>query len=821
MHTNFVKTMRKELLCMGLLLSLLTAKAQSLLPDGVKLDEHTFLVNPSAPVAANFVFHSLKEALEQVTDGTEAKPMTVYIAPDVYWMDDPDDLTIRKPEVGEGTPYAQKVNCNWLRLVGLSSNPEDVVIACNRGQTQGAMGNYTMFFMGGDGISAENITFGNYCNVDLVYPRDTTKNRKKREEAIVQAQLVLCNGDKLVLRNCRFISRLNCCPFVGGKRTLFDGCYFECTDDALCGTGLYMNCTFTFFSSKPFYSTAKTGAVFLNCDINLKTKGTQNFTKAGGQVALVNCRFYADNPVTVNWTPYPSESLRGYQSNVSFNGEPYYINSSKPELTVVMDSLPLLRAYCFNYKNSLVYNSYNLLQGDDEWDPLNCKSAVTEIEKETGLPHSGLPVFLGVRPSKRRIVTQEEGSVCTVELLRMGGYKTNFEAVRLFLNDTTAAKMKLLDEASCRVVSVLDKDNSETVLLKASHQSGLETSCILELYAQKIEPPSFVNKPTLKPVKEGAISVDYSLDLGGREDYSLITWYRCSDTQGSNPVPVSVSRLNSPEYSYRLSPGDAGCYIMVEVKPKHIRCDAGEPLTAVTAFPIKKEDVVNKNIFTDFQNFPAVYQPLVMPGYWTVDGYKPVDTQAYDWQPRNDSWAYGAGYDGAKGTGLYQTARGARLRYTPVEGVYGDMTVTLSVDPFKTAGQGFGSATAQYMDIYIKFDTKTLTGYALRIIRTPKNDKAVDFLLVQYDKGIVTPITEAVTSSCYRSGCNIVLSVKANQLTAEASSPLSVEDTEKAAAKVFLQAAITPSSLGGTGLQHTGSAGASATMLHSFSINYE
>ena len=31
----------------------------------------------------------------------------------------------------------------------------------------------------------------------------------------------------------------------------------------------------------------------------------------------------------------------------------------------------------------------------------------------------------------------------------------------------------------------------------------------------------------------------------------------------------------------------------------------------------------------------------------------------------------------------------------------------LNVDASKTAGQGFGSATGQYLDLYIKFDTRT------------------------------------------------------------------------------------------------------------------
>ena len=217
-------------------------------------------------------FNSLRDALVEAEnmqrqyEYSADNPLTIKIAPGVYWLDDPDDPEVRRPEAGEGTPYAMKLKMNHLRLTGLSDNPEDVVLACNRGQTQGAVGNFTMLHITGDDIQVENLTFGNYCNVDLEYPRNPSLNRKKRADAIVQAQLVICDGDRYVARNCRFISRLNLCPFAGAKRILFDRCYFECTDDALCGTGVYLGCGFTFFSGKPFYNTYAQGACFLDCN---------------------------------------------------------------------------------------------------------------------------------------------------------------------------------------------------------------------------------------------------------------------------------------------------------------------------------------------------------------------------------------------------------------------------------------------------------------------------------------------------------------------------------------------------------------------------
>ena len=96
-------------------------------------------------------------------------------------------------------------------------------------------------------------------------------------------------------RNTRFMSRLNTGPFWGSKRTLFDRCHFESTDDALNGTAVYLNCTFGIYSSKPFGHTSGTGAVFLNCDIQSFTREKQYFVKGTGPVAAIDTRFTAEN----------------------------------------------------------------------------------------------------------------------------------------------------------------------------------------------------------------------------------------------------------------------------------------------------------------------------------------------------------------------------------------------------------------------------------------------------------------------------------------------------------------------------------------------
>jgi hypothetical protein len=102
--------------------------------------------------AANFryVFNSVNEAAKHLTDGTEASPMVLYLAPYVYWIDDPDDPAIRLPKSGRA-PFGLEIRCEWLRFYGLSGDARNVVLACNRGQTMGSKGNFTMLNISGQG----------------------------------------------------------------------------------------------------------------------------------------------------------------------------------------------------------------------------------------------------------------------------------------------------------------------------------------------------------------------------------------------------------------------------------------------------------------------------------------------------------------------------------------------------------------------------------------------------------------------------------------------------------------------------------------------
>ena len=176
----------------------------------VSLCAQTLYVNPSKSTnLRKEVFRTVNEALRQAEKISQEKKLkgdttwtTVSIAPSVYWIDDPNKQDIARPLQGENTPYGMKLKLDRVKIIGESSNPKDVILACQRGQTQGADGNFTMFHITGSDIEVENVTFGNYCNVDLVYPKNHKLNRPRRADAIVQAQLVICDGDRYHARNC-------------------------------------------------------------------------------------------------------------------------------------------------------------------------------------------------------------------------------------------------------------------------------------------------------------------------------------------------------------------------------------------------------------------------------------------------------------------------------------------------------------------------------------------------------------------------------------------------------------------------------------------
>ena len=783
-----------------------------------------------------YVYNDITKALsaDALKNGTADKPMTVYVAPYVYWIDDPAATdTVQKTE-GYSVPYGMVVNSDYLTIKGLTGNPDNVVLAGNRGQSHASNGNYTMFRFNCSGaLTVKNITIGNYCSVDLDYPLMSELNQAKRTETITQAQLADVSGEKMFADNCNFISRLNLDPINGASRSLYNNCHFESTDDALNANAVYVGCDFDFYGNRPLYSSYGTGSTFLGCTFNCKilnveAEPTQFFTKEGGTITAVDCVYNSNLsvPISIGWTKTPSTSLKCYQSNIIHNGQSITIGGEGAKETVDMTGKSVLDAYKVVSGGKTYYNTYNLLKGIDDWDPLGVKDVIKAAGQDT------VATQLSITSDVTEIESGKETASIGGTVNYFYGTNDTTQKITYSVSDEDKAYVKLTDngDGTCKVEGTNNDDAARKVIINASTESGLEAAVGITVKPSKIEAPAFTKAPVITNDGQGSLKVDYSLDLGSREDMSAISWYRCTDAEGSNPILVAVTRNDSPEYTYKLTAGDVGYYIMAKVESKNIRSDYGTPVNTVYDKAIGVKDVRSKNFATDFSNFPNVKQSEIKAGFWTVDYNRPADTESFgSWQGADteEPWKYGTTGNGCVGAGLYEGTQGARLMYTPVEGTYGDMSLKLVVDPAKTAGQGFGSA-GQYMDVLLKFDTSTLTGYGLRIVRTKASSNAVTFVLVKYDNGTVTEISDEVIASCYATGCTISLKVEGNKLTAHVETP--TEQLADQAAKgyphvVDLTAEIEANSFGGVAIQHTGTLGArgwqNTTMLHNLDITWE
>lgn len=175
-----------------LLMAVGTAGAQSV--KRPQLDQHHLLLDANLDQNENaaYCFRTFQEAVNHLGDSC-----ILYVAPGVYWVDNPDDPEIKVGKDGR-EPFGCVVKCRQLRIVGLDTLAQNTVLAAQRGQTQGAVGNFTMLDIWSDSLVVENLTLGNYCNVDLDYPLNPALSRKKRSDAITQAHVGYVHGKWLM-----------------------------------------------------------------------------------------------------------------------------------------------------------------------------------------------------------------------------------------------------------------------------------------------------------------------------------------------------------------------------------------------------------------------------------------------------------------------------------------------------------------------------------------------------------------------------------------------------------------------------------------------
>lgn len=780
------------------------------------------------------VYHDIHAAFScpELARASLEHPVTIYIAPDVYWIDDPKASDIMQKEEGYPVPFGMYVTCKALRIVGLSDNPEDVVIAGNRGQSHACNGNYTMLHFQVDELHVSNITLGNYCSVDLVYPRNPALNYPKRTETITQAQLAFQEGEKFYAKNCRFISRLNLNPICGAKRALYDHCHFESTDDALNGNAVYVDCDFDFYGNRPFYQARETGAVLIGCIFHSRIKSAevesyQYLTKEGGPVTLIDCSYESSDMVNVSWTKYPDTSLKCYQYQVSHNGKPVSLGGEAAAETVQLEGKKALEAYVFEWGGKRFANVGNLLGGSDDWDPMGV------LEDARNVGKIGIPTLLRLVADQREVTSGEE-KVSIIAESFLFSHESCSEKVSFTLGkgDEAYAILHQIGDNSCTVEGCNRSSESKKIVICACTESGLQAAVPLTVEPYLLEAPACIREPHFV-WGENTITVHYELSVRGRADTSEISWYRCDDLTGAGAILCGVSKGGIPLRTYHLTEGDAGKYLKAAILPRIKGSLTGKAIEAVMTEPVEESAVDRNYLFTDFSEMPEENLWDFKKGSWIPDCAQPADIKvnsdtfgSWSMDDNIPAWKYGETGNGSEGVGLYQNTQGARLRYSPVTAHDGDMSMTVKADPAKTAGQGFGSA-GQYLDLGIKFDTEKLSGYALRIIRIKEASDGVAMALVEYQDGRSRYLTGLQLTSCFLTGCTLKVALQGKKLMASVTTkmPQPVYKAEKGYVhEVKLEAEVESSPHGGILIWHTGTPGTggwqNTTMLHSIEVEY-
>lgn len=749
-------------------------------------------------------FRTLQAAYEEAPAGTEGKPTVIGIRPNVYPL----------PGGAPLTP-SMRITKDYITLLGLTNNRRAVVLADNRGLRQGAEDNGYILDVNADGFTCKNLTIINYCNVDYEYPGDPSKNLKKRSDTITQAVALQAAGDKHVYENVAILSRLDT-MFLRTKRSYFKNVYIEGTDDWLGGgqVGVWEDCTLVFPEGQGVMIAVN--IAFFNC--RFQATDGMRFYKVGFSShlrpsALIDCTVPINSlDARVAWMREPAPPRPSFYSltrNVrDINGDPAKIyDSAVGEPT-------------FDYSRELseeelrAFNPWNLLRAvpgeePDDWDPAGVRekyeaagqgALVYRIALNDGsTPYYSSASLFGRSSQKATFSVRTGGPGATI-----GAWVTPTYAVDPTITWSTQSDLVELDRTTGTVVMVTGRNTTEQakwVAVNATASNGLYVTAWIYVEPQFTDPPAIIAGPTLRSPSNGTVAVDYALDLGSKQDQSIVTWSICDSAAGANERTVAVSRGNEPLKTLALTPGYVGKYIMVSLAPKHQISESAASTSVVSAAPIATSDIVTTFVSPNFRHFVVTPNDSFVSDMWTV----------------SENWRIEAGENLENGYGIHSTNPASLLYQRDAD--TGDMQVDLLLRPDKTAGQVFsvpGSPADEgprnlHADIYIKYDPRTGNGYSLRFWRTTLSARKCMFQFYKIVDGAGTPLDDQqALTGVFKRDTHLTLKVSGEKLMATASNTSDDEVLQ-------LESTIIPNRFGGAGMSW--SRGTSA-ICSRFAISY-
>ena len=743
-------------------------------------------------------FKTVQAAYAAAPAGTAVKPTVIGIKPDVYLL-----------TATESAPASLTITKNYITFLGLTDDRRKVVLADNRGNKEGAANNGFVIIVNATGFTAMNLTVVNYCNMDYEYPGNPAKNLKMRSPVITQAVALQAQGDKHIYSHVAILSRLDT-MFIQTARSYFTNVYIEGTDDFLGGGQVSV-----FQDSEIYFPTGNgvmsaSGITFINT-VFKATRGLEFYKGFRNPDTLIDCVMPESHVAWMVWKAPVRQNLYSLTYRVKdASGKPLRIADSivgPPAFTLSRE---------LSDDEAKAFNPWNLLRATpggvtDDWDPATARAKYEGVGSEVFrmgvtsgsgpdgavLAAAGPFVSPAVSPSIR---TGGAGATIgvTVSPARAKGAMITWSAASgmVELSSTTGSSV---------VVSGRNMTNrAEYVPVKAMAANGFYVTVYVYVEPAYIDPPAFAKRPGIVGPANGKIAANYALNLGGREDQSLITWYQCKDAQCVRPRIVAVSRGNVPLRSYTLGAGDVGKYIRVGIEPKHNISDPGPELAIVASKPIVAGDIKSTTVSPDFRNFVVAENPSYENGEWTVVGTWTSVTgedlvNGYGVRVSNPS------VPAADSSGRRPENPHAALLYQQ-DAPTGDMQVKVVMTPEKTAGQGFGiagspddDARTQRADIFIKYDPRTKTGYSLRFWRTIQSAEKCMFQLYKIEDGVGSPLnSQQELTGVFKPNTTITLSVAGTKIAVKGTNSTDGET-------LSLAGTITPNKFGGAGVYWSGS----------------
>lgn len=639
------------------------------------------------------------------------------------------------------------INCNYSYIINNNGSADEI---CRAAISQSEYwhsdgGSLVMLLIDGKDITIRNLTFGE--NV-----------------AIVISEL----SDRIFFDNCIFK-----CTVAGvennGTRVLFKSCSFEFSETAITSTGyeIFTGCTFKATGNEASILSAFRNENFLNrlnytviIDSDIYAWGSEKliFINEGDtSVTAINLRINNEN-VHAAWTKdMANENTFAYYNCPGISG----INEC---------------GYEIDKEQLEIYSISNLLTGADKWEPFDIK--------EEGLNRQEHVYYINADKNVQFTAGKEEACITLYYYPPYIKPEYSFKASGRIRVEEKEAK-----EGSICFSVTGENDNEEPEYGFVSFETGkgVRTECVVEIKPSVIEPPRFISTPEIV-IKSGRAVISYELDLNGREDLSEISWYRIDNVDRTKLAALrgfvrsnekdcrktAISR-NRPCREIQLTPYDVGRHIKVNIKPRHIRSEAGAGLNVMSRI-IMQSDIKSENIVINMEN--QVLDPYYKAesGYGTAAGiwlYKKLPScRYYDMVTEANDCGYYFGSD------------------IPKE----NMTIYTILDFENNNGEGFGRK-GEYQEIYIKYDVNTKTGYGVRYECIDTVNHTAGIALYKYDGMMAQPISETITGSFLKSGMDIRLDIYKNVFTVQ----IPVPDMDE---PIKLSSGITGNLYSGMGIVH-------------------